>query len=107
MGIKGDKRSSESALTAELMVERLAAIPGITSKGMFGGQGIFHEGKMFGLVDSKGQGFLKVDDSNRDQFESAGAKPHGKMPYLSIPESVFNDPDQLTQWAQTSIDLSK
>ncbi|WP_422361000.1 TfoX/Sxy family protein [Reichenbachiella sp.] len=107
MGIKGDKRTNESALTAALMVDRLAAIPGITSKGMFGGQGLFHEGKMFGLVDSKGQGFLKVDDSNRAVFEKAGAKRHGKMPYLSIPQQILNNPDQLAQWAQTSINLSK
>jgi DNA transformation protein len=35
------------------------------------------------------------------------AQSHGKMPYFSIPESVFNDPEILVNWAQESIDISK
>jgi len=54
MGVKGDKTSQDSVLAAELLVEKLISIGSITSKKMFGGHGIFHEGKMFAIVDSKG-----------------------------------------------------
>ncbi|MEO9803727.1 MAG: TfoX/Sxy family protein [Reichenbachiella sp.] len=107
MGTKGDKHTNDSALTAEHLREKLMSIQDITTKKMFGGYGIFHEEKMFGIVDSKGQAFLKVDDLNRPEFEQAGAQPHGKMPYLSIPEEVMKNQDTLIEWAKTSIAISK
>ena len=54
MGVKGIKRTQEADLTCTLLIERLSLIPGITSKKMFGGYGIFHDSKMFGIIDSKG-----------------------------------------------------
>ena len=107
MGEKGKQLSQESVLTAELLLERLSRIEGITSKKMFGGHGIFQEGKMFGIVDSKGQGYLKADDSNKADFEALGCHKHSRMPYLSIPEKIFNDPETLVEWAKKSIDISK
>ncbi|MEP4532451.1 MAG: TfoX/Sxy family protein [Cyclobacteriaceae bacterium] len=103
MGVKGDKATSEAALQAELFLEKLSALDGITGKKMFGGHGIFCNGKMFGIVDSKGQCYLKVDDSNKPDFEEAGASSHGKMSYYTIPEVVFSNNDELTKWAQKSI----
>jgi len=107
MGEKGRELSQESVLTAELFMEKLSQIGGITSKKMFGGHGIFHEGKMFGIVDSKGQSYLKADDSNWTDFEAFSSHKHSRMPYLSIPEKVFNDPETLITWAKKSIDISK
>lgn len=107
MGIKGAKHTNESSLSADLLLEKLISISGITAKRMFGGNGIFHEGKMFGLVDSMGTAFLKVDDSNRSGFEQAGAQAHGKMPYLSIPKDIMNDQDKLVEWTKSSIAISK
>ena len=59
MGAKGDKLSNDAGLIVELFIERLSNISGITSKKMFGGYGVFHGGKMFGLVNSKGEIYLK------------------------------------------------
>ena len=36
---------------------------------MFGGHSVFHEAKMFGIVDSKGNYFFKVDETNKADFE--------------------------------------
>ncbi len=44
-------------------MERLASIGGVSSRAMFGGYGIFHEGTMFALI-SKASLYFKVDDSN-------------------------------------------
>ncbi|MEO9474699.1 MAG: TfoX/Sxy family protein [Cyclobacteriaceae bacterium] len=107
MGVKGDKATSEAALQAELFLEKLSSLDGITGKKMFGGHGIFCDEKMFGIVDSKGQCFLKVDDSNKADFETAGASSHGKMSYYTIPEDVFANNDALIQWAQKSIATAK
>ena len=105
MGEKGNKLSQESVLTAELLLDKLSHIGGITSKKMFGGHGIFHEGKMFAIVNSKGQSYLKADDSNRTDFEVFGSHKHSRMPYLSIPQKIFDDPETLVTWAKKSIDI--
>ena len=79
MGQKGDKLTQESGLSAEELARHLNPIGGITSKKMFGGHGIFHEGKMFCIVDSKGNSFMKVDEVDPDKqeaffFENVGSK---------------------------------
>ena len=107
MGIKGNKLSNDATLSVELLKEKLIQISGITSKKMFGGFGVFHEGKMFALVNSKGEMYLKINDSIRPKFEEAGAHQYGKMPYFSIPEAVFNDLEKLVRWAEESIEISK
>jgi DNA transformation protein len=107
MGVKGDRLTRDSVISAELLVEKLGVIDGITSKKMFGGHGIFHEGKMFGLIDSKGKAFMKVDDTNRADFEVVNASQHSKMPYFSIPNAILNDQEALVEWAEKSISASK
>ena len=104
MGEKGAKLTSESILATELFLERIGSIEGVTSKKMFGGHGIFHEGKMFGLVDSKGNYFLKADDSNREDYLTRGSVQHSRMPYYSIPAEVLEDPSALISWTEKSID---
>ena len=76
--------TSASTLLAELLMEKLSPIEGITNKKMFGGYGFFYDGKMFGIVDSKGNGFLKVGDSNKADYEEKSAAKHSRMPYYSI-----------------------
>lgn len=89
MGQKGDKHSNEAQLTADLLLEKLSSLNGITSKKMFGGHGIFHNGKMFGIVDSKGKSFLRTNDETKPSFLKKGAEQHSKMPDHTIPESIL------------------
>lgn len=104
MGQKGAQHSNESQLSAELVLEKLSPIGGITSKKMFGGHGIFHEGKMFGIVDSNGNIALKVDGLLEKEYLSLGSKKHGKMPYYSVSNRIFNS-DEFIEWAEKSISL--
>lgn len=101
MGQKGDKHTNEAQLSANLLLERLAEIEGITSKKMFGGYGIFHNSKMFGIVDSKGMAFLK---SNLETPEKGSIK-HSKMPYCSVPREINSS--KLIELANHAISLSK
>lgn len=107
MGIKGDKNTEAANLTALEMEEKLASIGKISTKRMFGGHGLFHDGKMFGMIDSKGQQYLKADDSLKDEFEAKGAKKHKRMPYYSIPANVVDDLDELLSWAKSAINATK
>lgn len=105
MAIKGSKQSNEGALSAELFIDRLSQISGISSKKMFGGYGVFHDGKMFALVNSEGNIYLKADDTIKAKFEDAGSSQHGKMPYFSLPKNVFNNVETLKVWVEESIDI--
>jgi DNA transformation protein len=79
---------------------------------MFGGAGIFHEGKMFALLH-RSQMFLKVNDSNRKDFEDAGSeqfqpfpnKPM-KMPYYGVPPDILENPDRLKEWSANSMKIA-
>ncbi len=55
--------------------------------------------------------YLKVDDSNRDDFVRAGSVPFEPYPdkikttirtYFEIPPEVLEDPEELAKWAQRS-----
>ncbi|MBP2549402.1 DNA transformation protein [Neorhizobium galegae] len=80
----------------------------ITIRRMFGGKGIYHHGVIF-AIDLRGELMLKADAESAPKFKQAGARQwtyEGKtgkpvlMPYWSIPEEAFDDPDEMTRWAR-------
>ncbi len=92
----------------EYVRELFTALGGIRIRGMFGGAGIFRDDLMFGLI-IEDQIYLKVDDFNRAAFEGAGQGPFlyerkgGRtvaMSYYPIPEALYDDPDELSEWAR-------
>lgn len=107
MGTKDSKLTPGATDSAETFVDRLRSLGDVTSKKMFGGYGIFESGKMFALVNSQGNIFLKAVDANRPRFEQASSPQHGKMPYFQIPDAVLADDDQLFEWSAEAIQLSK
>ncbi len=92
---------------ADYIVDKLSGLGDVYSRAMFGGYGIFHEGLMFALI-SDGVLFFKVDDSNRDMYEKAGAGKfqHG-ISYWEVPTEVFEDIDRLYEWANISIGIAQ
>jgi len=75
----------------------------VTIRAMFGGHGIFESGDMFALISSEERLYFKADDSNRADYEAAGAERFQTMPYYEVPEEVIEDPGALAEWAATSI----
>ncbi|MDA7948618.1 MAG: TfoX/Sxy family protein [Hyphomicrobiaceae bacterium] len=79
----------------------------VSIRSMFGGAGVFHDDVMFALIADDTL-YLKVDDVNRDDFESEGMKPFtytgkGKpvsMSYWEVPEAAYDDPDLFVEWAR-------
>ena len=105
MGEKGSKMSNESVLSAELVLEKLVGLDAITSKKMFGGHGIFHAGNMFGIVNAKGDVFLKSDENGAKKFVNAGGEKHSKMPYYGVTEDILQS-EEFVDWAKASIALT-
>ena len=106
MGIEGDKQTVAGARFSEELLPRLAPLGAVSSKKMFGGYGLFHQGKMFGLISSDAELFLKVDDANRAPFEKARAPQHGKMPYFRVPKNVLGDDRRLLKWTRSAVDVA-
>ena len=81
----------------------------VSARKMFGGAGLYHEDKMFGLI-ADDVVYLKVDDSNRADYEVFGSGPFKPfehkpmtMPYYEIPADLLEDPDQLIAWSEKSL----
>ena len=96
----------------DFVMDQMDGMSGITVKKMFGGAGIFHESKMFAILH-KSQMFLKVDDSNRRDFEEAGMGPFQpfpdkpmKMPYYAVPPEILEEREKLKKWASASIEIA-
>jgi DNA transformation protein len=77
----------------------------VTIKRMFGGKGIYHQGKILALEVS-GDVLLKADAQSSPDFTDAGASQWiyaGKnkpvaMPYWYIPDAALDDPDEMAKW---------
>lgn len=107
MGVKGTKFSNETGNFVNEILERLSPIGNITGKKMFGGYGIFHNNKMFGLISSKSRIYFKTTDVNRLLYENAGSESFNKMPYYEVPVTVLNSRENFLLWANEAIEVSK
>jgi len=101
----------DKAFHEYVMHEVFASIAGITSRGMFGGWGIYKDGIFFALIVD-GRLYFKVDDANRADFEKAGSEPFRyasknkkavTMSYWELPASVMDDPHKLRRWVEKSV----
>jgi DNA transformation protein len=103
MGKKGDRQTAAGAAFVEGLMPRLTPLREVTSRKMFGGYGLFQNGKMFGLVTSSAEFFLKADQSNMARFKRARSPQHGKMPYFRVPKRVLADDTALLDWARSAV----
>ncbi|MCK5804873.1 MAG: TfoX/Sxy family protein [Lentisphaeria bacterium] len=81
----------------------------VSARKMFGGVGLYRDGKMFGLI-ADDVAYLKVDDSNRQAFVQAECSPFKPYPdketvmsYYEIPPDVLEQPEELIKWAKRSL----
>ena len=94
--------------------EMFSALGSVTIKRMFGGKGVYHMGRII-AVELRGGMLLKADAVSAPEFEAAGAKrwayegKKGKpvnMPYWSIPEDAFDDPDVMAHWVRLAYEAA-
>jgi DNA transformation protein len=98
----------------EFVLDQLGRVaPGIRGRAMFGGVGIYSDDLFFALIGDDTL-YLKVDDSNRGDFEEAGMgpfMPFGEggevMQYYQLPPDVLEEPDRLRGWAVKAIEVAR
>ena len=105
---------ARSSQFTDYLVEQLAPLGEVTARSMFGGWGIYCEGRMFALV-AEDMLYFKVDDINRAEFEREGLLPFryaktGKevavMSYYQPPAAALDDRDLLCAWARKGIEAA-
>ncbi len=93
----------------EFVVDQLAGCGTITARRMFGGVGIYADELFFALLGAD-RLYLKVDDTNRADFEAIGMgpfRPYGDdtevMQYYEVPVGVLEDADELVRWGRKAL----
>ena len=69
-------RSSDSF--KQFVLDQLDGL-NVTGRSMFGGHGLYCDGRFFGIIASDVL-YFKVDDTNRRAYEDAGMKPFKPYP---------------------------
>ena len=85
----------------------------VRDRGMFGGVGIYADDLFFALIADDAL-YLKVDDTNRADFEERRMgpfRPFGEggevMQYYQVPEDVLEDVEKLQSWVDKAIAVAR
>jgi TfoX/Sxy family transcriptional regulator of competence genes len=100
------------AALRDTVVARLDGLPGLRSKGMFGGYGLWAEGGLFfGIVDD-GRVYFRTDATTRPAyagtpgFRYAAGEPESET-YRAVPDAVLADPATLLAYAEDAVDATR
>ncbi|MEL7083825.1 MAG: TfoX/Sxy family protein [Cyanobacteria bacterium P01_A01_bin.3] len=93
----------------DALLKQLQLCAPVSKRAMFGGYGLYIEGLMFGLV-ADDRPYFKCDRHNLEHYQSAGCTPFiydrkskpVQMSYYSVPESILNNPQALTEWVESA-----
>jgi DNA transformation protein and related proteins len=96
------------------VVDQLGRWGAVQVRKMFGGAGLYCEGVMFGLI-ADDVAYLKVDDSNREDYVQAGSGPFQPFEdkkmvmtsYYEIPPGVLENAEELGRWAEKSLAVAR
>ena len=87
--------------------------PHIRAKSMFGGVGIYSSDVFFALIAGD-ELYLKVDESNRIDYEALGIgpfRPYGPdgeaMQYYRLPDDLLEDVEALRVWVDKAIVVAR
>jgi DNA transformation protein len=99
----------------DYVIDQLADWEQVSARKMFGGAGLYCDCFMFGLI-ADDVAYLKVDDSNLEDFVRAGSSAFNPYPekdksvvmsYYEIPADVLEDRHVLSQWAERALTVAR
>lgn len=94
----------------DFLAELFAGFGPVTIRRMFSGFGVSADGIDFALV-LRGAIYLRADENSIPRFEAEGSQcfqyeMKGKLrmiaSYWRLPERLYDDPDEVTDWARTA-----
>jgi DNA transformation protein len=94
-------------------LDQLSSVEDLVAKPMFGGFGLYAGDAFFGILAADVL-YLKVDDSNRADYERVKAPPFTpfadgrmSMSYYAVPVNILEASHTLATWAQRSITAAR
>jgi DNA transformation protein and related proteins len=97
------------------VLDQLSHWEAVFVRRMFGGAGLYRDGKIFCVI-ADDVAYLKVDDASRDDFVKAGCSPFNPYPelnkatvfsYYEVPPEVLENRDDFRRWAQRSLNIQE
>ena len=94
----------------DFLSDLFAGFGPVTIRRMFSGFGVSADGINFALV-LRGAIYLRADENSIPRFEAEGSQcfqyeMKGKLrmiaSYWRLPERLYDDPDEVTEWARTA-----
>lgn len=94
----------------DFLIELFAGFGPVAIRRMFSGYGVSADGVNFALV-LRGAVYLRADENSIPGFEAEGCGPFsyemkGKVrtigSYWQLPERLYDEPDEVTEWARTA-----
>lgn len=88
----------------EFVLEQLAGLPGLRSKRMFGGHGLYAGEAFFGIVFD-GQLYFKVNEATLADYLTRHCEVFAPSPkqvlknYRAVPVEILEDAESLRLWA--------
>jgi len=93
----------------DFVADQLRGLAGLEARAMFGGYGLYANGKFFGLL-LKGRLYFRTDAATRAAYSERGMKPFRPRDnqelsrYWEVPADVIEDAAQLEAWARGAIE---
>jgi DNA transformation protein and related proteins len=95
----------------DFLIDLFADFGPVTIRRMFSGFGISADGTNFALA-LRGGLYLRADEQSIARFEAEGSKPFSYQTkaktvtvgsYWQLPERLYDDPEELTDWARAAL----
>ena len=94
------------------VTDLFGALPGLSTRKMFGGLGIYCEGTIFAIIGPEDTLLLKARGALADDLASEGStqwtydgktKKPSRMPYWTLPDAALDDPELACEWARRAL----
>lgn len=92
----------------DFVLDQLREFNDIRCRAMFGGYGLYSDGKFLGII-FRGRLYFRTSDKTRGDYEERGMKPfkpNGRQTlrsYYEVPEDLLDDAEALAAWAQKAL----
>ncbi len=99
----------------ETLIDLFSELGPVTVRHMFSGFGVAADGIFFSLV-LRGSIYLRVDEQTRAPFETEGSEPFIYSTksktvtvgsYWKLPDRLYDDPEELADWARAAIGAAR
>ena len=110
-GVRQDDIKRERHMDRDFLIDLFADFGPVTIRRMFSGFGISADGTNFALALHGGL-YLRADEQTIPRFEAEGSKPFQYQTraktvtvasYWQLPERLYDDPEELTDWARAAL----